>query len=800
MTYEGNAKKLGRIPFAVLELKLSKCQHVYADGANGGAGNCTANEASGGECYNTRNTCQDSENFLEGKTSVYFCTKTAAKPSELDYFPCLDSAKTAPTSITGGRGIGNRASITVKLTDFKHHDRGLDPYQQTRIYDTSQGSFFTKLLARNRYYQSREMVYYEGFLVPGEPFDLSSFKSFHYIIDSISNPSSADRVVIKGKDILKKIDDRRALFPAPSTGTLAANVNNSQTNFTLATDEGVNYPIGAYFTVGSEMCLVTGTPASDQITVSRAQVNTDAQSHSSGDLCQISEYVNNENVVDIIYRVCTEAAGIPADYIDLVEWHQERDTWVPNHNFEAWVAKPTGATKIIDELTTVAIMDIWQDPEERLIKLKSTSPFNAELVPISIENIVKGSLKIRDLPSERLSRVFLRYDQQDPTKSLTEDTNYNGIYGIVGADLESPELYGEIRALTTFTRWLRGTVQDRDNAFAYGQRIENRYSNNPKEVVWQLDVSGGGAPRLPKAGEVTLITVPNLTDVTGQPIAKLTQILQRGQQVGGRVPYKGKIYDEGDNNNTICIESNQFNYNLWAAIGAPPSAITVNLCIKPGVKVCSLFNDVAALRVGPFAPGSIINIENEGFIIGKGGDAGDSGGLKIEYPAGEPAPCGDPFFRQDPTSGENASNALELAAGVTVNIKNVDGIIGGGSGGNAGKYGRVSFADDAPTEPELNVDGADGGAGCTPGVKGEKVGTGSAAGSDGVDGSADPSQLGQAGAPTNYFIDNGTEQDSCDLFGTAAGGSAGKAIDRKGATVVFESGGSAGVDIFGEDS
>ena len=164
MTYATELVRVGREPVTVIEIDLDKCGNLYGGALLGTPdGTCTASLASGSECQNTRKTCQDSINFSNTDTLTLKFSDRAIEGTT--HFPCIDSTKLSPVAITPGQPFGKRASITIKLRDFPHHDRGIDPYVSTRTYTPkSQGTFFGKLLARNPYFQGRPLRLKTGYI------------------------------------------------------------------------------------------------------------------------------------------------------------------------------------------------------------------------------------------------------------------------------------------------------------------------------------------------------------------------------------------------------------------------------------------------------------------------------------------------------------------------------------------------------------------------------------------------------------------------------------------------------------
>jgi hypothetical protein len=224
MTYDTERVRVGREPVTIVEIDLDKCANTY------GSSPCTATGSAGDECYNARAHCQDPTNYLNTDTlTLKFSDREI--PDET-YTPCVRSSKPLPVEITPGQPYGKRASITIKLQDFPHHDRGIDPYVGTRSYiPVSQGTFFGKLLARNPYHQGRALRLKTGYIA-ADGFSTGDLQTQYYIIEKMTL-SAKGVVTIVAKDVLKLADDDRAVCPILSNGKLEASITAGDTSLTV---------------------------------------------------------------------------------------------------------------------------------------------------------------------------------------------------------------------------------------------------------------------------------------------------------------------------------------------------------------------------------------------------------------------------------------------------------------------------------------------------------------------------------------------------------------------------------------
>ena len=121
---------------------------------------------------------------------------------------------------------------------------------------------------------------------------------------------------------------------------------------------------------------------------------------------------------------------------------------------------------------------------------------------------------------------------------------------------------------------------------------------------------------------------------------------------------------------TITLSSNQTNYQLTTASvpGYSAGNTDVTLEINSGVYVYSTATTNAGLIVGPFDSGDTVSIVNNGYIIGRGGNGGNSNPVST--------------FGVTPPAAQAGGPAINL--NYPVSITNNSYIAGGGGGGRGG--------------------------------------------------------------------------------------------------------------------
>lgn len=254
----------------------------------------------------------------------------------------------------------------------------------------------------------------------------------------------------------------------------------------------------------------------------------------------------------------------------------------------------------------------------------------------------------------------------------------------------------------------------------------------------------------------------------------------------------------------VHIESNCTDVNVFALAGAPSGPYTVNVTVDVGIVVQALSVTTAAMDLSGFDTGSIVNLTNRGYILGRGGRGGFGSGAAGLF--GGP----DATWRTGAQLGQAAGSAIKgPGASRTFNVTNAQGQIWGGGGGGGG--GGTSIDNGTG-----NLAGGGGGGGGKGGGTGGQGGTGGSRtassyvnAGDGIDGGTgvtaaagaggaeahQGSGIGEAGGDGGDWGSAGSAGASITTFGVstpgATGGGAGKAIDLNGGTVNLLSGGSA---------
>jgi hypothetical protein len=654
-----------------VELDMDCCTRTY------GSSPCTAAVGVTGaaKCYNTYATCQDPANYNKGVKTYRFSDPSARLPVGLQTIPLLKSVSFAPQQITPGKGLGVRGSVSIKLADAPWTDVDIDPYVADRATPAA-GTFWGRFRARNPYYEGRMLRILTGYIT--SPFSWDAFQIRAYIIDSLSAVLKGDEAQIVGKDILRLADDKKALFPRPSTGTLSAGITDSATSLTAA-PTGVGddeYPASGKIAISGE--IMSFTRSGDTFTVTRAQDNTEAKAHDADDTIQLVGEFASAEIQDVIYDLLTDYAGIDTAYIDKPAWDTERDTYLTGV-WNLTQPEPVGVNTLLAELTEQGNCRIWWDEIEQEIRFRAIRPLDAALpVYTDDEHFLAGTVDLKDDPKQRLSSVLIYFGRRSPAEKLDDLKNYAVRYLQADPDAAGANQYGSNVIKRINSRWFLSTSLGRVQDLA--DALLMTFRDPPRILSFALD------PRHDlRVGDIFRARTRGLQAADGSNNQLAFEVIEaqeaqaghviryRAQEMPANIPttddYPISIFD-GDMDVVL--------YDLFVIEhGVPVSAVVVTATVQPGALVSATSTSIPALRPGSSWPsGTAITLINNGTIAGRGGDGGHGGSASLTLISA-------------PTAGGDGGPGLD-ATDWPMEIDNTSGIISGGSGagggGGAGRY------------------------------------------------------------------------------------------------------------------
>lgn len=716
------------------------------------------------KCFNSLGTCQDRANFTSVATTLRFCMPADYRPHDVDAWPNIAGIAFSPAILSLGKDLGTRSSLKVTFEDHPWADTGplYDKYIADRDYDPwGQGSFWPKFRARNPYMRGRAMRLIQG----TEDQAIGDMETRHFLIESFDGPDDRGRFTIIAKDALKMADGDRAQAPALSPGRLNASITSGDVSATL-TPSGIgnsDYPASGYLNIGGKE-IVSFTRSGDTLTITRAQFNTTAQAHSAGDRLQLCLHYSADDPADIIYDLLANYADVDPTYLPLTAWQDETAAYYRRVN-TALIAEPTPVRTLLSELIEQDGLALWWDDVNQAVRLQVLRAISTTAELYDDDNIVAGSLRVREQPGKRISRVWTYFGQLNPLKSVEDTDNYRS--SAITADLDSEADHGQPAIAKIFSRWIPFgglTTAERVNDIQLG-----RYLTAPRHFSWAVYRWGSATPVM---GEGVQIESHLLQDASGARETVPVQIVRIEPRedvflVEAEEMRFVSLDDDDLTTRTVVIDANAYNVNLRTLHDAlypePISGDTVVCIINAGVTVGSTSISVPAFDVGSWPAGVSVTLRINGRIQGKGGNGGRGGNSSGNSAA------------SNGEDGEDGGTALYTRFAIDVEYGAAGEVFGGGGGGGGGEGGG-NFWDN------YSGGGGGGGAGTDPGTGGARGQTEGTA-QNGANGTADAG--GNGGFDSSYRIgadggDPGQAGSNATVGGTPEGGyggAAGTAID-----------------------
>jgi hypothetical protein len=726
-----------------VEIDFPVCSLTY------GTAPCTAAVGVTGatKCFNTWRTCQDRANYDADVLTLRF-SLAGVTDDPVDAIPSLKSVRVTPAVIDPGVSMGQRESVSVSFQDHPHPDTGIDKYLADRSYAPfSQGTFWGKWRARLASLKGAPLRVIRGEL--GQ--DLSAMRTWHYVIESTSGPRG-ESFQVTAKDLLKYADGDRAQAPAISRGLLTSGIDETATSITLSPSGiGSEYPASGKVALGGkEICSFTRS--GDVLTLTRAQSNTDAESHDAGEIVQLVLEYSSETPADLIYDLLTTYADVDPAWIPLATWQAEVDQWI-SRLYSAEIAEPTPVRELVNELIEQIGLVLWADPLSQQIYLTALRPVSSTAELYNEDSILRGSYSATDQPKKRVSQVWTYFNLINPLGRLDDTSNYRSAVALIDPDSTEIEHGGQPAIKKVFSRWIDSanrTAAERLNSLLYA-----RYSTPPRRISWDV-FCGTSCPSLGRGARIShwslqdeeggRAVVP--VQVTSVEYRDDRAVVQAEEMAFTALPDDGRV---------VVIDVDGFNINLRDihdqiygpfdedSSGGSSGGESVLFVITSNATIGGSTLSAPALDVGDWPESVELSLVIDGAVRGQGG----SGGSFVDGQAG-----GTGIYTRVPIAIENNGT-----------------IAGGGGGGGAATTDVVG---------EPYVAGGGGGAGYLPGVQGfgNPILSGNAQDGDpgtqtagGAGGTADSGTGGDGGDPGQA----GDAATGGDTNGT--GGAAGVAVD-----------------------
>ncbi len=211
------ARQLAQAEHERKEVVIYRTKLDWCGQAQFGTGTCAA---TGEPCYHTYASCKDKAHYIKSsKLRSYGERGMQPILGEL-IRPYVLSENLSPTEIPIGGGLATRSNNSFVLTDEVCSDIEDDPYYATRS-TPAQGTYQSRLMARNYNYVGREVERLHGYIV--EPFNWNTFQSELYVIQKIAQDKSGNYTYTLN-DIVQVMEQN--LLPKATTGKLVTELKD----------------------------------------------------------------------------------------------------------------------------------------------------------------------------------------------------------------------------------------------------------------------------------------------------------------------------------------------------------------------------------------------------------------------------------------------------------------------------------------------------------------------------------------------------------------------------------------------
>lgn len=527
-----DALTVGRKPLILVQIDQDFCTLTY------GVAPCTAVNPTN-KCFNTFKTCQVQNVYDRGSLTLTFGMANQDAPKDSYIIPSLMSVTTAPSTINPTNGnknispLGTRAVATITFKDTPSTDMLVDKYRTERTYiPLNNGTFWSKWLVRNPYYQNRPVRIYEGYV--GQT--LAEMQVRNYLIDSINGPDTSGRVTITAKDPLKLTDAQKSQAPFVTAGELNADINTTATTIVIKNGTTGDYPATGTVRIDDELMTYTGMSEATIggelfITLSGITRGTDGsiiEAHDENTNVQNCLRYENEFVWDVVYDLLVNYSKVPPSFIPFADWELEGETWLYAFNVSTLISQPKGVGELLSELMEQVLFYIWWDERDQLIKLRAIKPYIQSAPLLTDDNsILADSAVYSTDPKNRVSQVWVFYNQQNRALDVDDESNYRQVEVFADLEAESDDAYGESRIRKVFARWIVGDNQ----AYSLAVRLLNASKDNPKYLKFRVDAKD----RAIWTADVIDIQNRSMVDFNGNPVIERFQVLSAQEVVSGEV-------------------------------------------------------------------------------------------------------------------------------------------------------------------------------------------------------------------------------------------------------------------------
>lgn len=464
----------------------------------------------------------------------YFCDYQ--NPLGQKFWPCIESIDYTPAKLIPG-SLGSFGSVTIKLTNFPYGDAG---------------TFFGRLLASNEYFLDRALILYVGFHDEGEAFDWANFQERHFVIRSIKGPDPSGVVTVTGTDILTLLDSDQSVVPLESYGELAGALAAATTGTVNITDN-TNFDAGGGVCIinGKELATYSGLSGGTSIVITaRSQFGTVAESSTAaGSSVRNCYYIDSENCIDALYALIDNFTEIDAaTYINLVDWEDERDTYLASDDVFRVITEPTAVKDVIKDICESSHVSLWWEPSEQLIPVRAVGPKLDSTMEITTgAHILRSGHTIdRDL-SKAITQVWVFYDKINQADG-DDEKNFRKLNIVIDNSKETA--YGFSKIEKVYAGYL--PAAGGSTATKIGQRKLASYGLG--EIIYRFQLDAKDSQLL--IGDNVTITSAADEDSDGNATSRTCMVIERDQLNAGTYSYKAQALGVDPSSNYAIVAIN----------------------------------------------------------------------------------------------------------------------------------------------------------------------------------------------------------------------------------------------------
>ena len=510
----------------VLDMPINDNSNTIKDYAGVDDGALTAGTGSWSgtgnqKCFNTYATCQDKPNYDRGTKSVTFKKNQAGDIDEYTIPSLVNFGVTLPelnifSRDTKSQALGRFGKCSIAFNDLPISDNHLDPYVSEREYNPLEnGTFWTKWLARNPYYEGWKVRLYDGLV--GQ--SLAEMNVREYEIEKITNPDSNGGVRLTANDLMRRLDGRKAIFPPTSDCQLSRNLNDNPFELEFYTNGRLEpYTITAgwtYALIESEFIRIQQEPADvgggeyRYTIIDRFQ---NPASHESG-VSVTNAYLPLVGLVnpdpgdiidDLLRPIFTDTEF---DY-DMMRYEIDNYTDVTGLSFKNFIKKPSSVSDILASLALSLGFYMWYDENENITKFKMVRDEENPVITLNQNNnLIKGSTKAGVTSDDRFTDAYISYDLNTSEYLANNQEVYNRNLLLVDEEAASDNEYGKREIYELNTNWIYSTGDAGDLAV----KLLTQFKDPIRTISFQLDIKDNDL----QMAQVFKLAYSGFTDIYG---------------------------------------------------------------------------------------------------------------------------------------------------------------------------------------------------------------------------------------------------------------------------------------------